>query len=260
MIGCPTITRPGHLVDTRSEQRFPRLSTAEIERLRGFGQARGYAAGEALLSVGEGGHGLTVILAGEVGVTRRDENGVDQPVVTHGPGSFLDELAQLSGRPSLVDAHALGPVEALVMRPEGLRAALVAEAEIGETIMRALILRRVALIGVGAGGPVIIGPAGQPDVRRLEGFLARNGHPRIVLDADHDPEAKALLERFHVPPGESGESGQWPIVLCPGGQVLRNPSETQLARCIGLVGAVDPERVHDVAIVGAGPAGLAAAV
>jgi len=243
-----------HIADTRRDQMFPKLSPAETDRLRGFGQVRGYAAGEAVLSVGEAGRGLTVVLSGEVAVTRRDENGEDQPVVTHGAGSFMGELAQLSGRPALVDAHALGPVEALVMRPDGLRALLVAEADIGETIMRALILRRVGLIEFGAGGPVIIGPADQADVRRLEGFLARNGHPRLVLDPDRDPEATALLDRFHVLPGD------WPIVLCPGGQLLRNPSETQLARCIGLVGAVDPNAIHDVAIVGAGPAGLAAAV
>jgi thioredoxin reductase (NADPH) len=241
-------------LNTRSDQMFPKLSPAECDRLRGFGQIRHYAAGEALLSVGETGRGLTVILDGDVAVTRRDENGADQPVATHGTGSFLGELAQLSGRPALVDAHALGPVEAIVMRPDGLRALLVAEAELGETIMRALILRRVGLLAVGAGGPIIVGPAGYPGVRRLEGFLARNGHPRLVLDSDHDPEAKVLLERFHVPPGE------WPIVLCPGGQMLRNPTETQLARCIGLVSAVDPDTIHDVVIVGAGPAGLAAAV
>ncbi len=242
------------IADARSEQMFPRLSPAEIDRLRGFGQMRRYTAGEPLVRVGETGHGLTVILSGEVAVTRRDPNGADHRVATHGPGSFMGELAQLSGRPALVDAHALSPVEALVMRPDGLRALLVAEADIGETIMRALILRRVGLIQLGAGGPVIVGPAGQADVRRLEGFLARNGHPRLVLDPDHDPEATALLDRFHVLPGD------WPIVLCPGGQLLRNPTEIQLARCVGLVGAVDPNAVHDVAIVGAGPAGLAAAV
>ena len=120
--------------------------------------------------------------------------------------------------------------------------------------MRALILRRVGLLETGAGGPVIVGRAGNGDVLRLDGFLSRNGHPHQRLDPETDPEAKALIERFHVDPG------QLPIVLCPGGQLLRNPSETELARCIGLVGPIDPNRVYDVAIVGAGPAGLATAV
>jgi thioredoxin reductase (NADPH) len=135
-----------------------------------------------------------------------------------------------------------------------LRALLIAEAELGERIMRALILRRVGLIERGAGGPVIVGRAESGDVIRLQGFLRRNGHPHQRLNPETDPEAKALIERFQVDPG------QLPIVLCPGGQLLRNPSETELARCIGLVGPIDPERLYDVAIVGAGPAGLAAAV
>jgi thioredoxin reductase (NADPH) len=154
----------------------------------------------------------------------------------------------------LVDAYALEPVEALVIPPDRLRALLVAEAELGERIMRALILRRVGLLETGAGGPVIVGHAEDGDVLRLEGFLRRNGHPRQRLDPDTDPEAKALIERFHVDPG------QLPIVLCPGGQLLRNPSDTELARCIGLVGPIDPNRLYDVVVVGAGPAGLATAV
>jgi thioredoxin reductase (NADPH) len=120
--------------------------------------------------------------------------------------------------------------------------------------MRALILRRVGLLETGAGGPVIVGRADNGDVLRLENFLARNGHPHQRLDPDTDAEAKALIERFHVEPS------RLPIVLCPGGELLHNPGETELARCIGLVGPVDPSRVYDVAIVGAGPAGLAAAV
>ncbi len=148
---------------------------------------------------------------------------------------------------------ALSAVEALVIAPERLRALLIAEAELGEKIMRALILRRVALIEEGA-GPIIVGHADQGDVLRLQGFLNRNGHPHYTLDPDTDDEALLLLERFHVEPGEL------PIVLCPGGQLLRNPTERELARCMGLVGALDPDKVYDVAVVGAGPAGLATAV
>jgi thioredoxin reductase (NADPH) len=242
------------IIDTRRHQMFPTLEPAEIERLRRFGEVRSYGAGEALAKVGEVGHGLTIILAGEVDVTRRDQSGRSEPIVTHGPGAFMGELAQLAGRPALVDAHAQGPVEALIIEPERLRALLVAEAELGERIMRALILRRVGLLETGAGGPVIVGRAENGDVLRLENFLRRNGHPHQRLNPETDPEAKALIERFHVDPG------QLPIVLCPGGQLLRNPSETELARCIGLVGPIDPDRVYVVAVVGAGPAGLATAV
>src|SRR5467141_3750651 len=244
---------PQSIIDTRRHQMFPVLETTDIERVRRFGKVRAYRAGEALAQVGHVGHGLTIILAGQVDITQHDESGRRTPIVTYGPGAFMGELAQLAGRPALVDAHAKEPVEALIIPPDQLRALLIAEAELGERIMRALILRRVGLLETGAGGPVIVGRAENGDVLRLEGFLRRNGHPRQRLDPETDPEAKALIERFHV------DAGELPIVLCPGGQLLRNPTEIELARCIGLVGPIDPDRVYDVAIVGAGPAGLAAA-
>ena len=242
------------IMDTRRDQMFPVLEPFEIERVRRFGKVRSYDDGATLAKVGEVGPGLTIILAGQVEIVRRDELGHRTPIVTYGPGSFMGELAQLAGRPALIDAHARGPVEALIISPDRLRALLTAEAELGERIMRALILRRMGLLETGAGGPVIVGRPGNGDVLRLEGFLRRNGHPRQTLDPDTDAEAQALIERFHIDPG------QLPIVLCPGGQLLRNPSEGELARCIGLVRPIDPTRIYDVAIVGAGPAGLAAAV
>jgi thioredoxin reductase (NADPH) len=245
---------PQSIIDTRRHQMFPTLERAEIERVRRFGEVRSYRAGAALAKVGEVGDGLSIILAGKVDITQHDESGRRKLIVTHDPGEFMGELAQLAGRPVLVDAYAQGPVEALVIRPDRLRALLVAEAELGERIMRALILRRVGLLETGAGGPVIVGRAEDGDVLRLEGFLRRNGHPHQHLDPQTDPEAKALIERFHVDPG------QLPIVLCPGGQLLRNPGDNELARCIGLVGPIDPNRLYDVVVVGAGPAGLATAV
>ncbi|MDB5444845.1 MAG: thioredoxin reductase, partial [Phenylobacterium sp.] len=178
----------------------------------------------------------------------------DQRIVTHHPGSFLGELAQLSGRPALVDAVAESDVDAVLISPDRLRALFVEEAELGERIMRALILRRVGLIERGAGGPVIVGRREDPDVLRLAGFLTRNGHPHQLLDPAEEPAAAALVDKFQV------AAEELPIVLCPRGQMLRNPSEDQLARCLGLVAALDAERVYDVAVVGAGPAGLATAV
>jgi thioredoxin reductase (NADPH) len=166
----------------------------------------------------------------------------------------MGELAQLSSRPSLVDAHAESDVEALVIPSRRLRDVLVENAELGERIMRALILRRVGLLETHSGGPVIVGHAGQAKMLALQNFLERNGHPHQQLDPDTDSCARTLIERFHIQPDEL------PIVLCPNGQLLRNPTEGTLARCIGLVRAIDPERLFDVAIVGAGPAGLAAAV
>jgi thioredoxin reductase (NADPH) len=242
------------IMDTRREQMFPTLEPAEIERLRRFGELRSYSTGEALVRVGDAGHGLTIILSGKVDIGQYDEAGRRVPITTHEPGSFMGELAQLSGRPSLVDGHAQGVVKALIIPPERLRAMLIAEAELGERVMRALILRRVGLIERGVGGPVIVGRADNGDVLRLGGFLSRNGHPYQTLDPETDPAARALIERFEIDPG------QLPILLCSSGAFLRNPGETELARWLGLVGPIDPDRVYDVAIVGAGPAGLAAAV
>ena len=241
------------IMETRHDQMFPVLEASEIECVRRFGSVRSFAPGDALKKRGEVGHGLSIILEGQVETIPSDASDRHPLAITQGPGGFVGELAQLAGRPALVDAYAREPVKALVIPPDRLRALLIAEAELGERIMRALILRRMGLLQAGA-GPVIVGRADHGDVLRLENFLRRNAHPHQTLDPDTDPEAKALIERFHVDPG------QLPIVLCPGGQFLRNPGEDELARRLGLVGPIDPERVYDVAIVGAGPAGLAAAV
>jgi thioredoxin reductase (NADPH) len=168
------------IIETRRHQMFPVLEPQEIERVRRFGEARSYKAGEALAKVGDVGHGLIIMLAGHVDITQHDQSGRRTPIVTYGPGSFMGELAQLAGQRTLVDAYANETVEALIIPPEKLRALLIAEAELGERIMRALILRRMGLLETGAGGPVIVGRAGNGDVLRLEGFLRRNGHPRPV--------------------------------------------------------------------------------
>ena len=238
----------------RYEQIFPILEPSEMGRLLRFGQMRSFKDGEYIARTGEVGLGMFVVISGEVAITQRDGPVGGAPIVTHGPGAFAGELAQLSGRPSLVDAQAKGAVEALILAPQKLRNVLVEEADLGERIMRALILRRVSLLKDGIGGPVIVGQAANGDVLRLEGFLASNGHPHQRLDPDTDPAARAIIERFSLTPE------QLPIVLCPNGQVLRNPTETGLARCIGMVRSVDGNLIYDVAIIGAGPAGLAAAV
>jgi thioredoxin reductase (NADPH) len=240
--------------DARREQMFPQLSAAELSRVRGFGELKHYKDGQTLVHTGEAGRGVTVILSGSVAVLRRDDGGALAPVVRHEAGGFMGELAQLAGRPSLVDGVAVGAVDAVLIAPERLRALLIAEAVLGERIMRALILRRVGLLETGAGGPIIIGPADDGDVLRLENFLNRNAHPHHTLDPDVDAEARVLIERFHI------DAATLPIVLCPGGQLLRNPSESALARCIGLVGSIDPQRTYDVCIVGAGPSGLSSSV
>jgi thioredoxin reductase (NADPH) len=242
------------IIDTRRDQMFPVLEPKEIERARRFGELRAYERGEAIVIAGHASAGVTVVLSGKIDITERDPSGNRTLIVTHGRGEFMGELAQLAGRPSLVDAHAQERVEALVIPHGRLQAFLISEADLGERIMRAMILRRVGLLETGAGGPVIVGRAEDGNVLRLEGFLRRNAHPHLTLDPESDVEAQALIDRFNI------QTGQLPIVLCPGGQLLRNPGEVELARCIGLVSPIDSSRTFDVAVIGAGPAGLATAV
>jgi len=242
------------LIETRRDQMFPVLEAFEIERLRRFGEPRAYRADEMIAKAGAANHGLHLILSGTAEAMEHTLSDSGEVFVTLGPGNFTGELAHLSGQPGLVDVRARSAVEALVILPDRLRALLVAEAELGERVMRALILRRVSLIEAGTVGPVIIGRSGSGDVLRLDNFLSRNGHPHQRLDPETDACARALVERFHIDPS------QLPMVLCPNGEFLYNPGEIELARCIGLVSPLDPVRVFDVAIVGSGPAGLGAAV
>jgi thioredoxin reductase (NADPH) len=241
-------------IEARRAQMFPILSDHDVTRLARFATPRHYPQGTRILTAGEQGPGLVFIVKGRIGVSQGGGVSGRETIVEHGAGQFLGELAQLSDRPALVDAEAVEDVEALVLPGKALRDVLVQEAELGERLMRALILRRVGLLESGTAGPVIIGPAGHVDVLRLDNFLSRNGYPHRVLDSLTDGCAATLVERFKV------AAEQLPIVLCLGGQLLRNPGEQELARCIGLLRDIDPDKVYDTVIVGAGPAGLACAV
>src|SRR5258707_9340928 len=238
----------------RHEQTFPTLTAQEIDRMRRFGEVRTFKDGDALFETGKPGPGMLVLLSGHIAITQRDGLGRVTPVIDQGPGQFLAEIGQLSGRAALVDGHAEGDVETLLIPPEKLRALLVAEADLGERIMRALILRRVSLIQGGVGGTVLIGPALLGDMARLQNFLARNGQPHHVLDPASDKDAADLVARY------SASRADLPLVVCPDGTVLRNPTETALAMAMGMIGHHGPEKLYDVAVVGSGPAGLATAV
>jgi thioredoxin reductase (NADPH) len=238
----------------RLKQTFPTLTPQEIARMRRFGELRHYRNGEMLFETGKPGPGMFVVLSGHVAITQRDGLGHVTPVIDQGPGQFLAEIGQLSGRVALVDGQAEGDVETLLIPPERLRALLVAEADLGERIMRALILRRVSLIQGGVGGPVLIGPQDSSGVIRLQSFLTRNGFPHHLLDPGRDHDAAELIARYSPSPSD------WPLVVMVDGSVLRNPGESELARGLGMIGGPAGERIYDAAIVGCGPAGLATAV
>lgn len=247
------VDAPYSMLESRRHQMFPTLTHAEIERIRRFGTVHQWRAGELLFEIGESGRGMHVILAGRVRIDQRDGLGHSSPITEEGPGQFLAEVGQLTGKPTLVDAVALEDTTALVIPPASLRALLVAEADLGERIMRALILRRVGLIEQG-GGPVLVGKGTQPLLLALQAFLRRNGHPYKVIDVEADHDSTCLLDISKAPQSD------FPMVICPDGSVLRAPDEGQLASCLGLVPEFDPDHVYDVIVVGAGPAGLATAV
>jgi thioredoxin reductase (NADPH) len=241
-------------IDSRNEQMFPKLTPNEIDRLHRFGEVRHYASGEALFVTGSVAPGMYVLIKGSVRVTRRDPFGHSAPIVEQGPGDFVAEVGQLSGQPAFVDVYAIDDVEALLIPPENLRALMIEEPELGERIMHALILRRVALIEAGTGGPVLIGAENSPDVIRLQGFLARNAYPHQLLDPAQDQDAAKLVEQYAPNPSDL------PLAVCPKGTILKNPNETELARALGMVPIDERDRIYDVAVVGAGPAGLSTAV
>ena len=225
-------------LSTRMHQMFPELTAAEIDRVRKFGEVGQWQAGELLFETGHTGPGMFVLLEGRVKISQRDGIGREVVIGEHGPGHFLAEVGQLSGRHALVNGMALTHVKALLIPPERLRA---------------LILRRVSLIEKGAGGPILIGSSTDARLVMLQGFLSRNGHPHSTID-ECDEDALRLVEQF------GAQDGDMPLVICPDGSVLRHPSMPELATALGLLPDLNDCMVYDVAIVGAGPAGLATAV
>jgi len=233
---------------------FPQLSAKEIDRVRRFGTPCRHADGEFLYRSGKPSPGLFVVLSGGIRVTARNGYGHNGPMVELGPGGFSGELGLLSTRCSFGDAVAVGDLQALLIDSEQLRALLIAVAGLGAKLMRALLLRRASLIEVGVGGPVLIGQTSSPEAARLRSFLRGNGVPHLLLDPSTELDAHAFIERY------APESEDFPLVVCPDGSVLLNPTTGQLAASIGMLDTHDMHRVYDIAIVGAGPAGLATAV
>ena len=240
-------------IASRRHQMMPMLTEAEIARMQRFGSVRSYSRGERLISAGEAASGMLVVLSGRVTISQRDGRGHVTPIARQGRGQFLGELAQLAGRVALVDATADEDAEVLLITPDRLRELIVVEAELGERIVRALMLRRVGLIEAGGSGPVLMGGPKSAHLLRLQNFLRRNGHPYQSLDPSGDEASSTLFAQY-------GGATDDVLVLCPNGTILLTPTEDALARCLGMLDATPHDELFDVAIVGAGPAGLASAV
>ncbi len=239
-------------LDART-QAFPVLTAAQISRVRSAGKLRQVKKDEILFDVGDTNVPFFVLLSGGMEIVQPDLKG-EGPVATHGPGEFTGEMTMISGRRCLVRGRVTEPGEFLELSGDGLRSLVAKDAELSEIFMRAFILRRLELIRRGQGNVILMGSRHSANTLRLREFLTRNEHPYTYVDLDTDKTSQELLDRFDV------KLDEIPVVICNTRSVLRNPSMQELADCLGLNSAINELQVRDLIIVGAGPAGLAAAV
>ena len=244
----PSINTPD-----RQARAFPVLTPAQIDRIRPYGIARTVRAGEILFEPGQLGMPCFVVLSGKLEILMTRLSG-EQVFVSYGVGGFSGEMVLISGARSLSRGRVAEPGEFLEVGADALRSLIARDAELSDLFMRAFIQRRQALIAEGAGNVTILGSRHSANTLRLREFLTRNAYPYTYIDLDSDTTAQELLDRFNL------KIDEIPVVICSGKTVLRNPTTQRLAEGTGLAGTVDKSRIRDVAIVGAGPAGLAAAV
>src|SRR6058998_529168 len=235
------------------ERMFPTLTPAQVKRIAAHGKQRSIRSGEVLIEAGARVVPFFVVTAGRVEVVR-PSGSTETLVAVHGPGQFTGEVNMLSGRPALVRSRTIESGEVIELDHEHLLALVQTDSELSELIMRAFILRRVELIARGFGDAVLLGSTHSPGTLRIKEFLTRNNHPYSYIDLDRDSGVQALLDRFHVSVQDV------PVVICRSELVLRSPSNEQLAECLGFNEAINQTQLRDVVIIGAGPAGLAAAV
>lgn len=232
---------------------FPTLSEAQIERIVPRGRVRSVAAGDILVEQGDAGIPFFVLLSGELEAVRPTEFG-KRIVTLTGRGQFSGELNTLSGRATMFRVQVSEPGEVVELHRDEMMALVQGDEEIGEIVMRAFILRRAGLVKGQVGDVVLIGSQHSADTWRLKEFLLRNGHPYAYLDLERDAESEHLMTTFHVGVGDV------PVVICRGETALRNPSNHEVARCLGFNESIDRTHVRDAVVIGAGPSGLAAAV
>ncbi|MGZ6078153.1 MAG: FAD-dependent oxidoreductase [Myxococcaceae bacterium] len=237
----------------RRAQMFPRLTEAQLERVVHYGTRRPVGAGEVLFRQGDEGVHFYIVLQGALDIVQPDAAG-ERLLVRHQAGEFSGETTMLSGRRALATGRMHADGEVLDVAPAGLRQLVVTDAELSELLMRAFILRRVALITNHYGDVVLVGSRHDPGTLRISEFLTRNGHPYAYLDIDRDEGGRAILEHFQL------GTGDIPVLICRGTKVLKAPSNTEVSECLGFNAGIETEAVRDVVVVGGGPAGLSAAV
>jgi thioredoxin reductase (NADPH) len=246
------------LLEQRRAQMFPKLTSAQLARLERQGTRMQTRAGEILVELGAPSRGVFVVAAGSLEVlappTATQAASAYELLYLLSPGDFTGEMSTLRGTPALVRLRVREAGAVLLIDVEQLRRTVQNDAELSELFMRAFILRRMSVIESGRSEVLLLGSAHSADTLRLREFLTRNARPYINIDIEHDADAQALLERFHV------RDEEVPVVICRGGEVLKSPSNAEVAACLGINAPAADDRVHDLLIIGAGPAGLAAAV
>jgi thioredoxin reductase (NADPH) len=238
---------------SRADQTFPTLTAAQIARLAAHGHVRRVEAAEVLLQAGDKITKFFAVVAGRIEVVRQSVTG-EELVTTHLPGQFSGEVSMLSGRRGFVTFRATEPGEVIEISREELLLVVQTDSELSDILMRAFILRRAGLIAHGIGDIVLVGSTHSSGTLRIKEFLTRNGHPYAYIDLDNDAGVQELLDHFHVAVADV------PVVICRGTFVLRNPTNGQIADCLGFNEAIDQTQISDLLIIGAGPSGLAAAV
>jgi thioredoxin reductase (NADPH) len=244
-VPAPVQSRPDHV--------FPTLTAAQIARIAAHGRVRSIQRGEVLVEVGDKAVPFFVVKSGEIQIVRPSD-ATEKLIVVHGPGQFSGEATMISGRRALVRARASQTGEVIELDRERMLALVQTDAELSEILMRAFILRRVELIAQGLGDVVLVGSHHSSGTLRVKEFLTRNGHPYAYIDLERDADVQELLDHFHFSVTDV------PVLICRGETVLRNPTNQQIADCLGFNDAIDQTHVRDVVIIGAGPSGLAAAV
>jgi thioredoxin reductase (NADPH) len=241
------------LTKSQREKIFPKLTSVQIDRIATRGHVRSMEEGEVLYEQGHRAAPLFVVISGELEVVRPSVP-VETLITTYESGQFTGEVGTLSGRRSLFRVRATKPGKVIELDRQQMLALIQTDTELGEILMRAFILRRVELIAAGVGDIVLIGSAYSASTLRIKGFLMRNGQPYSNMDLERDSEVQNLLDSFQISPGEI------PVLICRGQLVLRNPTNQEIADCLGFNESIDQTHVRDLVIIGAGPSGLAAAV
>ena len=241
------------LTSSRIEKIFPKLTPAQLSRIATRGYVRSMEGGEVLYEQGHRAAPFFVVISGELEVVRPSVP-VETLITVYESGQFTGEVGTLSGRRSLFRVRATKPGKVIELNRQQMLALVQTDAELGEVLMRAFILRRVELIAAGVGDIVLIGSTYSASTLRIKGFLMRNGQPYSYMDLERDSDVQNLLDSFQISPGEI------PVLICRGQLVLRNPTNQEIADCLGFNESIDQTHVRDLIIIGAGPSGLAAAV